>query len=157
MNAAATGLWPTLFSLTNGLALIAWIMLAFLPRKPITRTLVMYLGVGLLCLVYAVLLLGVVSGGVDPVQTGSAGTPGFDTIAGVRAIFASDGGVVIGWTHYLAFDLFTGLWIAGDADKKGFGRITQLPFLLATFMVGPVGLLAWLVVRERRARAVARG
>ena len=27
------------------------------------------------------------------------------------------------------------------------------PFLVATFMAGPLGLLAWLIVRERRARA----
>ncbi len=152
-------MWPTLFSLTNGLAMIAWIILAFLPRKPITRTLVMYLGVGLLCLTYAVLLVAVVSGGIDQVQASGAGSgkPGISTIEGVRAIFGSDGGVVIGWTHYLAFDLFTGLWIANDADHKGFSRIVQVPFLFATFMVGPVGLLLWLVLREGRARAAARG
>ena len=74
----------------------------------------------------------------------------------MRALFASDGGVVIGWTHYLAFDLFTGLWIARDSDNKQFGRLVQLPFLFATFMAGPVGLLSWLIVRERRARARGR-
>jgi hypothetical protein len=75
----------------------------------------------------------------------------------VRALFMSDGGVVIGWTHYLAFDLFTGLWIARDADAKGFSRIVQAPFLAVTFMAGPIGLLSWLMVRERRARATGRG
>ena len=59
--------------------------------------------------------------------------------------------MVIGWTHYLAFDLFTGMWIARDADNKGFSRVVQFPFLFLTLMVGPVGLLAWLIVRERRA------
>lgn len=157
MSASIPGLWPTLFSLTNGLALVAWILLAFGPRKQVMRTLVMYLGVGLLCLAYAVLLVAVVSGGLDPARPAGAGKAGFDSIAGVRAIFVSDGGVVIGWTHYLAFDLFVGLWIANDADHKGFGRIVQVPFLLATFLAGPVGLLAWLIVREARARAAARG
>jgi hypothetical protein len=152
-------MWATLFSLTNGLALAAWVILAFLPRKALSRTVVMYLGVGLLCLTYTVLLAAVVGGGIDPVQASGAdaGKPGFTTIAGIRAIFGSDGGVVIGWTHYLAFDLFAGLWIANDADHKGFSRISQVPFLFVTFMAGPVGLLAWLMVRERRARAVARG
>ncbi len=149
-------MWATLFSLTNGLALIAWIILAFLPRKPLTRTLVMYVGIGVLCLAYTVLLASVVGGVIDPVEAGSGAKPNFTTIAGIRAIFASDGGVVIGWTHYLAFDLFTGLWIANDADHKGFSRITQVPFLIVTLMAGPVGLLTWLMVRERRARAVAR-
>ena len=79
------------------------------------------------------------------------------SIGGVRAFFASDGGVVIGWTHYLAFDLFTGLWIARDADNKGFSRVVQAPFLLVTLLVGPIGLFAWLMMRERRARATGRG
>ena len=65
--------------------------------------------------------------------------------------------MVIGWTHYLAFDLFTGLWIARDADAKQFSRVLQAPFLLATFIAGPVGLLSWLVARERAARRVGRG
>jgi hypothetical protein len=67
----------------------------------------------------------------------------------------SDGGIVLGWTHYLAFDLFIGQWIARDADNKGFNRLVQLPFLFLTLMAGPIGLLLWLVVRERRARAQA--
>ena len=68
----------------------------------------------------------------------------------------SDGGIVIGWTHYLAFDLFVGQWIANDADNKGFARWVQAPVLLATFFAGPIGLFVWLLVRERRARKVAR-
>ena len=58
------------------------------------------------------------------------------------------GGVTVGWTHYLAFDLFIGIWIARDADAKGFARWIQAPILFATFMAGPVGLLVWLIVRE---------
>lgn len=89
-----------------------------------------------------------------------AGAPAADvfeySIAGIRALFSSDGGIVVGWTHYLAFDLFVGLWIARDADAKGFGRLIQLPFLFATLMAGPIGLLAWLIVREPRARRAAR-
>ena len=149
-------MWPTLFSVTNGLALIGWLVLAFAPRKPLTNSAVMYLGVALLCLIYAVCFALVLSGSVDPGQVGAAGKGGFGSIEAVRALFQSDGGVVIGWTHYLAFDLFTGLWIARDADAKQFSRILQLPFLVATFLAGPVGLLLWLILRERRARAAGR-
>jgi hypothetical protein len=151
-------MWSGLFTLTNGLAMLAWLALAAAPRAALVRSAIMFAGVGLLCLVYAVCFALVLTGSVDPVPALGAGTasPGFGSIPAVRAIFASDGGVVIGWTHYLAFDLFTGLWIASDADNKGFGRFTQAPFLLLTFLAGPIGLLAWLLVRERRARAVAR-
>lgn len=142
--------WETLFSLTNGWAMLGWLLLAFAPRKPLTLSAVMYLGVGLLCLAYTIMLIGLVSGGFDAGGSteGMSGT----SLAGVMALFDSKGGAVVGWTHYLAFDLFTGLWIARDADAKGFGRIVQFPFLFATLMVGPIGLLLWLVVRERRAR-----
>ena len=80
----------------------------------------------------------------------------FTSIEGVRGIFASDGGATIGWIHYLAFDMFAGLWIARDADAKGFSRWIQAPILFATFMAGPLGLLLWLAIRERRARAGGR-
>jgi hypothetical protein len=79
------------------------------------------------------------------------------SVAGIRKLFASDGGVVLGWTHYLAFDLFIGQWIAKDADHKGFSRFAQVPILLMTLLAGPIGLLIWIVIRERRARAAARG
>ena len=64
----------------------------------------------------------------------------------------ADGGVTAGWTHYLAFDLFVGLWIARDGDAKGISRLVQAPVLLATFMAGPLGLLVWLILREPAAQ-----
>ncbi len=148
--------WVAVFSLVNGWALLAWLLLIFGPRKPLVLSAVMYLGVALLCLVYAVLIVGLLSGGIDGGPGGSGGPPDLTSLAGVMALFDTPGGATLGWTHYLAFDLFTGLWIARDADAKGFGRIVQFPFLFLTVMVGPVGLLLWLAVRERRARAVAK-
>lgn len=150
-------MWESLFSLTNGLALIAWVLLVAFPRKPLTHSAILYLGVGLLCLIYTLCFVLFVTGKVEP--GGMAGSGGLDltSIEGVRRFFLSDGGLVIGWTHYLAFDLFTGLWIARDADAKGFSRLVQAPFLLTTFLVGPVGLLVWLTLRERAARRLGRG
>lgn len=147
--------WETLFSLTNGWAIFGWVALAFLPRKPLVLTLIMYLGVALLALVYTVMMGLMMSGTVDPVGGNGSGLD-FTTLAGVMALFDSKGGAVIGWTHYLAFDLFIGLWIARDADAKGFGRLVQIPILFLTLMFGPVGLIAWLIVREPRARAMTR-
>ena len=47
-------MWEGLFGFTNGLAVIGWLLLAFLPRKPLTHSAILYLGIGLLCLIYAV-------------------------------------------------------------------------------------------------------
>lgn len=147
-------MWDTLFSITNFIAVAAWAILILLPRGPIARAAVLYLGVGLLCLAYAAMMAALVTGSVDPGGP-AQGVPEY-TIAGLRTLFLSDAGLVIGWTHYLAFDLFVGSWIAGDADHKGFGRVWQAPFLLATFLAGPIGLLGWLIVRERAARNLGR-
>ena len=147
--------WEAIFGAVNLLAMIAWAALILAPRAPALLAAVLYLGVGLLCLVYAAGLVSLVGGLVDPVGPANAAVD-FTTIEGVRSIFASNGGVTIGWTHYLAFDLFVGLWIARDADAKGFSRWIQAPILFATFMAGPLGLLVWLVVREKRARAQGR-
>lgn len=150
-------MWSALFTATNAVALIAWAPLLIVPRVATVRSLAMYLGVGLLCLIYAVLLGLVIGGMVDPIGPADAASrPDFFSIYGIQAFFATQGGTVIGWTHYLAFDLFAGIWIASDADNKGFGRLVLTPILPLTFLVGPVGLLVWLLVRERRARAAAR-
>lgn len=151
-------MWSVIFGATNLIALAAWAILILLPRRPAATASVLYLGIGLLCLVYTVVLVLLVSGAVDPMR--DAGLPPHDmsdySIEGLKSLFRSDGAIVLGWTHYLAFDLFVGLWIARDADAKDFSRLAQAPALLATFLAGPLGLLAWLVIRERRARALGR-
>jgi len=150
--------WTWLFGLTNVIALLGWAALLLLPRRPLTHSLLLFAGVGLLCLLYAVMLGLLVGKVVDPVAL--PGSPSFDpadySIAGLRRLFLSDAGIVVGWTHYLAFDLFVGLWISRDADAKGFSRWAQAPILILTFLAGPLGLLLWLAIRERRARALAR-
>ena len=127
-------------------------MLILLPRWPALLAACLYLGVGILCLVYSVGLIGLLSGAF-PAGEGGAD---FTTIEGVRSIFASDAGVTVGWVHYLAFDLFVGIWIARDGDDKNISRLIQAPILLATLMAGPLGLGIWLLVRERAARKYGR-
>ncbi len=151
-------MWDALFAATNGIAVLGWAALILLPRGPIVRSAVTYAGVGLLCLVYTIILGLLVSGSVDPGRDAASGVAGplIYSVDGLINQFQSRGVLVLGWTHYLAFDLFVGLWIASDADNKGYSRFVQVPFLLSTYFAGPVGLLAWFAVRERRARASAR-
>ena len=139
--------WGGLFVFVHAVALAGWALLFFAPRGPRVASYVLYLSVGVLCLTCAVMF-------GSRIQDIIAGD--FLSIDGLKALFATDAGIVIGWTHYLAFDLFVGQWIAKDADHKGFSRLTQVPLLLLTLLAGPIGLLVWLVLRERRARSVAR-
>ena len=88
------------------------------------------------------MVAGLFGGFMDPARVPGAVEPDLTnyTVEGLRALFMSDAGIVLGWTHYLAFDLFVGLWIARDADAKGFSRLVQLPILFLTLMEGPIGL-----------------
>ncbi len=72
---------------------------------------------------------------------------GYGSIEQVRALFGKDEVLLAGWVHYLAFDLFIGAWIARQADGIGIPRLIQTVLLLATFMFGPVGLAAFLIMR----------
>ena len=139
-------MWDQLFGVTNLAALAGWATLLFGPRRwlPVVR----YAVVGFLCAVYVLLFALLVSGVVDPVRDGPAPSLTDYSVRGLRTLFASDGGIVIGWTHYLAFDLFVGCWIAEDADRRGVGRLAQAAVLLLTFMAGPAGLLAWFIWRR---------
>lgn len=112
--------------------MLGWIALIVLPRwRPLMAAL-RYGLIGALALAYAALVFVWffrVEGG------------GFNSVAEVRALFTSDPVLLAGWLHYLAFDLFVGVWIARRADAIGLSRLLQAPVLVATFMFGPVGLL----------------
>jgi len=144
--------WDIVFSGANLFAIVAWAALILLPRWPAMLSALLYGVVGLLSLLYAGLFVGLVSG---MIETGVEGG-NFTSIDGVRTLFASDPGLTLGWIHYLAFDLFVGIWIARDADAKNISRFVQAPILLATFMAGPLGLLFWLIIREPAARRTGR-
>jgi len=142
--------WLTLFQIVNTAALLLWLVLILAPRWRGGIGQLRIAGAGGLSLFYVVLVTAALTVGFGD----SAGpAPDFSTIAGIRAIFATDGGVVTGWTHYLALDLFTGLWIAEDADKRGLGRILQAPILALTFVAGPAGLFVHLAVSQTFGRS----
>jgi hypothetical protein len=71
---------------------------------------------------------------------------GFSSLAGVRALFADPRGLLAGWTHYLAFDLFIGGWEVRDAQQRGIRHLLVVPALALTFLFGPAGLLLYLAI-----------
>jgi hypothetical protein len=132
------------FSAANTAALAAWLALILLPRWQSLTSALLYGLIGALSTIYAAIVAVTFFG----VEGG-----GFNSIGEVRALFASDWMLTAGWIHYLAFDLFVGLWIAARADAMGINRLFQAPILVLTFLFGPLGLLIWLVassVSQRR-------
>lgn len=71
----------------------------------------------------------------------------FSSLAGVTKLFSVPEMVLIGWVHYLCFDLMVGLYIVNNAEKLGINRFVIIPSLIFTFMMGPFGLLLYLITR----------
>lgn len=71
----------------------------------------------------------------------------FSTLDSVYAIFQNPALLLAGWVHYLAFDLFIGSWEVRDARRIGIPHLLVVPCLIGTFLVGPIGLLLYLLLR----------
>jgi hypothetical protein len=106
--------WPFLFGFTNAWALAGWLMLALLPRGPKLIAMILYGCVAILCLTYLILFALLFGKLIDPgAVAGASGQGNFSSIGGIRGLFASDGGIVIGWTHYRQGCRSQGLLAAG--------------------------------------------
>ena len=131
--------YDEIFSAAGSAAMVGWLILIFLPRRfNLLFAIPQYIIPFGLALLYAGLILP----NFFSVEGG-----GFGSMDEVRALFANDAVFLAGWVHYLAFDLFIGAWIARRADALGLPRIMQAPILIATFMLGPIGLALFLGVR----------
>jgi hypothetical protein len=126
-----------LFSILNLLTMASWLPLLFLPRARWASTHVPIVVPALLAVVYIVL--------VAISLPGSEG--GFSSLSGVSTLFADRRALLAGWTHYLAFDLFIGGWEVRDAQSRGVPHLLVVPALVLTFLLGPSGLLFYLLVR----------
>lgn len=118
-----------------------WALLILLPRARITEHLVHSVALPLvLGVTYAWLLATALT---SPAPEGA----GFATLDALMKTFSVEIAVVAGWAHYIVFDLFVGAWIARDAQRVGLNHFMLIPCLLLTIVMGPIGLVAYLMTR----------
>ena len=139
-------MYETLFGIINAVVLPAWAALLLVPGWRWTQGLAVSVTVTLVACAYVALVAyAVVSG------EGAEGVD-FTTIEGVAAIFSAPPGVVAGWAHYLAFDLFVGAWVVRDARARGVPHLLAVPSVLLCFVAGPTGFLLYRITRALRTR-----
>jgi len=140
-------LYQTAFTVINLAAVPAWLMLLFAPRWQLTRTLV-HGGIypTIYCTIYAVFLFNHLFLGA------ASADASFTSLDGVMGLFDHPNGILLGWTHYLAFDLFVGAWIGRDALRRGISHWLAAPAMLLTFLLGPFGLLVYMAIRFFRGK-----
>jgi hypothetical protein len=136
-----------IFRVCNLAALIGWMILIFAGRAKWAARLVTGLVIpALLAIVYVTLLA---------LHWGE-GHGGFNTLDAVMALFTNRWLVLAGWVHYLAFDLFIGSWEVRDSQQLCISHFLTIPCLVLTFLIGPAGLLCYLILRSIKSRALAR-
>lgn len=129
--------YPLLFKIANLSVLPGWLLLIFIPETRLTKVVVhSYL--------YPVLLGGLY---LYLMVTSFGGEGGMDTLEHLKVSFSRDEILVLGWVHYLVFDLFIGAWMTRDAAKNGILHIAIVPSLVLTLFAGPIGLLSYVVIR----------
>jgi hypothetical protein len=127
-----------LFSMCGLLAFAGWILLIATPQNARAMTIAGTVIPGALSCIYLILFAFHVADARG----------GFSSLAGVAELFSNQWLLLAGWVHYLAFDLFVGTWETRDAVERGISRWILAPCLLLTFLLGPIGWLAYHVARS---------
>lgn len=134
----------TIFQVCSAIAMTGWLVLIIAsPFVVEIDRFIIGVVITLFCIVYAWLIITA----FDP-----ADMKKFGTLDGVMELFQHKTLVTAGWVHYLAFDLLAGTWIKRNSSKYGISHWVIIPCLLFTFMLGPVGLLLYLIVRFAKTR-----
>jgi Domain of unknown function (DUF4281) len=133
----------TIFEVSTLTVLPFWALMIFLPHWRVTRGL---MGSPLVCAIPALFYAALVIPRLAEVWQAVARPE----LSGIAALLGSPAGATIAWLHFLAFDLFVGRWIYLDSRDRNITAWVLAPLLFLTLMLGPCGLLLYLIVRHVR-------
>lgn len=125
------------FALSNVIVFPAWLLLIALPGWKWTRVVAAYV------------TPTVLGGGWIYILSTQMAPPGagFGTLDQLLGMATNPWLLTAGWIHALILDLFVGAWEVRDAQRLGIPHLYVVPCLVLTFLIGPVGLLAYFTVR----------
>jgi Domain of unknown function (DUF4281) len=140
----------TLFSLSSLLVMPFWFLMIFLPTWKLTKRIISSPWISALAAaLYAALALPSIFQVLPAVLNPS--------LQGIAALLGTPAGATIAWVHFLAFDLFVGRWVYLDSREKQISPLFISPILFCVLMLGPLGVLLYLVARVfTRARVSAQ-
>ena len=62
-------------------------------------------------------------------------------------LFLDNSFLILFWTHFLAINLFCGGWIVNDNQKFGVPKILMFFPLVSTYLIGPLGVFVYWIIR----------
>lgn len=130
------------FKTSTYLAISCWLFLILFPKLSFTNQYVILISVGLLSALY-VYLLFIKKNYDDTIYPKGS----FSNLEGICNLFQNPRGVLVGWIHYLAFDLMIGLYIKSQASEIEMSHWFQIPCFILTLLFGPLGLLLFFILK----------
>ena len=68
-------------------------------------------------------------------------------INNISELFENKSYLMMFWIHFISINLFTGGWIVKDAQKLSINKILSGIPLIVTYLIGPIGLLIYWLIR----------
>ena len=62
--------------------------------------------------------------------------------------------LIMFWIHFISINLFTGGWIVNDSQKFQISKMLLIIPLLITYLVGPLGLILYWLIRIFYAKSI---
>lgn len=129
------------FKLANFIALFQWVLMAIsiFYNNSLIQNLIskFYIPIFLSSLYFFYIILNI-----------SKSKGSFQNLDGVALLFKNKGILLAGWIHYLAFDLFVGIWVLKDSISTGMNQVLILISLFFTLMFGPIGFILHLIFKS---------
>jgi hypothetical protein len=135
----------TLFQFVTLLPLPFWLLMIAVPRwRGTQRVMRGRLAVMPLLATYAVLAVPQL-----PMVLSLFVHPGPLRLDDLASLLGHPEVALVAWVHVLAFDLFVGRWIFRDGQERGVAAWAVSTVLVVTLMLGPLGLLLYLLLRTQ--------
>lgn len=133
----------TFFKIANNTAMLGWLMLLIVPKWKYTIPTVVSFIIFFLSISYTFIIIKAFPFIKPDV---------FSSLSTIRNLFANDTALLAGWIHYLAFDLFVGVYIVKEAHKFEINRLIVIILLPLTFIFGPIGYVAFQIIKTIKAQ-----
>ena len=121
-----------------------WILIIFFPQSHLCKYLATSIfPIFLLSSAYIFILYKAYLGSFDFANNFSLYL-GLNSVSG---LFRDDYYLLMFWTHFVAVNLFIGGWILKDAQKLYVNKILLAFPLIVTYLIGPIGIFIYWVIR----------
>ena len=76
------------------------------------------------------------------------------SISNLSNLFSNDFFLMLFWVHFVSINLFVGGWIVKDSQKFGMSRILVAFPLVITYLIGPLGVFTYWLIRIFYAKSI---